>query len=326
MALKFTAQRVLQAKLGAAARPILQPLVSDRQYLEELVELERRVDDTRAKRVVYSDIATILGQVERLLLGEYVARPIRSTTMHVRQLQVMALAVGALLQPDKRWAPASGSERYNDSARQRIAQWFWASTFGPPQTGYGAVQTEATALASWSEGKGQAPETVRRAQIPSAEWLEDVAYQDGWRYRAVLALLARNNPRDLLTGQRIDVERAAGAGIHGHHLFPRRWAERHAPDIAAHVNSVVNIAAITSYTNLWIRDQAPEKYTARIEELGVSRQRLAELLADHYVVLDHLHSARWEAFYARRARAIHALIKTVVGGEAIVIGELPLPE
>ena len=80
-----------------------------------------------------------------------------------------------------------------------------------------------------------------------------------------MTVLARKNPRDLITSERLEIERHFNASIHGHHLFPRAWARRVGGDeLYGQVDRVVNVAALTSYANAWIGGDAPEEYIDRL--------------------------------------------------------------
>ena len=118
-----------------------------------------------------------------------------------------------------------------------------------------------------------------------------------------------------MTGQRIDIERAAGDPIHGHHLFPQKWVRDHRPDLLEETNTIVNIAPITGYTNGWISGQAPECYLQTIQHHGVSSRRLTEILGEHLVRIDLLHSARWPEFREDRLSAIAELLTHTFSGE-----------
>jgi hypothetical protein len=142
----------------------------------------------------------MLRHAERLLLGEFVDLPIHRADLHARQIQVITLAISDLLHPDKMREPRKASHAYNDLARRRLATWFWAATFTPELRLTGShVEDEARALAKWVRSTdpvngASLPEVVAKLQVPPVTWLHDVSYSHrDWKYRAVLALLAREN-------------------------------------------------------------------------------------------------------------------------------------
>ena len=152
---------------------------------------------------------------------------------------------------------------------------------------------------------------MRQARAPDREWLTNVRFNAGsWRHRAVLAALGQLHPRDLLTGERIEVEQHFATGaIHGHHLFPRRWAISHYGS-AEHpaymlVDSIGNIAAVTGYTNGWIGGRAPSHYLADIRD-RIGQDRARELLEEHLADYDRLLADDFDAFFADRLERISA--------------------
>jgi hypothetical protein len=97
------------------------------------------------------------------------------------------------------------------------------------------------------------PRLVANLVAPDADWLDDISYrrrESDWRYKAVFALLARRDPRDPLTGQRISIGRVTGGqAIQDDHVFPQKWRDWPQGVSADERNNVVNIMPITQYTN-----------------------------------------------------------------------------
>lgn len=271
-----------------------------------------------SKRDEFGDVGRALKYTARLLWGERVTEPLRrGQVCHDRQILVLAVALDRLLHPDKSKMPRSGSEQYTDSARRRVARWFWAATFA----GYGprddaAVKREAEDLVAWARGQGSAPNVVADVRTPAEEQIAAIPFDPGsWRHRAVVAVLARRNPRDLLTGERLEVERHFDAAIHGHHLCPRKWARAQGDDrLYERADSIVNVAAITGYTNAWIGGRSPEDYINRIRGLGMPEPQLRAILDDHLVKLEHLDGSRWDDFYSYRLTALTEAVADVLTG------------
>lgn len=286
------------------------PAVADvaRHDFDELRVLCARPGVDISKRDEFEDVGRALKHTARLLWGERVPEPVRRGQIaHRRQILVMAVALDRLLHPDKSKLPKSGSERYTVVARRRVARWFWAATF----TGYAprddtAVRYEADTLVRWACAQGDPPDVVSRARPLSDDQIAAIRFApQSWRHRAVVAVLARRNPRDFLTGERLEVERHFGAAIHGHHIFPRKWAREQADvELYGRVDSIVNIAAITGYTNAWIGGRAPDDYIDRILALGTEESQLREILEEHFIRLEDLQPDRWPDFYTSRLSAI----------------------
>jgi hypothetical protein len=170
---------------------------------------------------------------------------------------------------------------------------------------------EADGLASWAVAAGSidcTPPIVANIRVPAIDWLDTVTYKrKDWRYRAVLALLARNDPRDPLTGQRITVDRLTGTSIDGDHIFPQKWDGWEAHETLDRDN-VANIAPITQYTNIWKGKRPPSQYVPLIIDLGVSRDRLRAILAEHLIDIEDLEHNDCDAFMVSRRHLIHGLI------------------
>ncbi len=288
------------------------------QDFDELRQLCARGGRAPSRRDEYEDVGRALRHAARLLWGERVTEPIRlGQVAHRRQVLVLAVALDQLLHPDKSRAPKQGNERYTAIARRRAARWFWAATFSAhaPRTAH-EVLREADRLAAWARGDGPPPVIVEEARAPDEADIAGIRFAPrSTAHRAFAALLARRNPRDLLTGERLEVESHFDTAIHGHHLFPRKWAqEREDAALYRRVDSIPNIAAITGFTNAWIGGRAPEEYIDRILALGVPEPELRAILRDHLVDLDDLHSSRFEQFYERRVAQLQALAREVLSG------------
>ena len=204
----ITAMQVLRAKLKVpVSRPLLEPVLQHDRFRDlEAMYWRLPAGDSRYKREAYADLGEMLRHVERLLRGEFLDAPIHGADMHARHVQVLTLAISSLLDPNKMWRPPTGSREYNDLARRRIAKWFWAATFRRLRLNNGSVQAEAEALVEWarsgpSQPSASPPTVVAEMRPPPIEWLDEISYgRKDWRYWAVLALLARNDPQDPLTG------------------------------------------------------------------------------------------------------------------------------
>ncbi len=296
--------------------PVIRPVLP---HLNELNVLLARDRPYVAHMDRWEDIGRALRHTARLLWGESIRVPIRPGVTHVRQIMAMTVVVDRLLHPEKSKRPKTGSAEYHDVARQRLARWFWCATFANygPKTTDGVYEEATRRILPWVASKEvEVPEVVRATTAPSVAELEGIRYGKGqWKYRAVLALLARQDPRDLLTGERLEVEERFETRIQGHHLFPKGWATRHADQSTlSRIDGIANIAPLTAYTNVWIRDRAPDDYLARIRALGTSDRRIDELLRDHLIDPQLFRSSRFDEFYEHRLAAIHLLVATAVTG------------
>lgn len=287
-------------------------------HLKELNELLAR-DRPYVRHIArWEDVGRALIHAARLLWGESVREPLRpASPAHTRQIMVLAIVLDRLLHQEKTKKPKSGSAQYHDVARRRLAQWFWCATFanyGPKTTG--ALYDEAMSVLAWVASRdSEPPAVVRRATPPSMDEVRAIRHGRGaWRYNAVLALLAREDPRDLLTGERLEVEERFKTRIQGHHLFPIAWANQQGDSVLERIHGIANIAPLTAYTNVWIGKRAPEDYLGRIEALGTPRKRIEELLRSHHIEPGLFRSERFFDFYEHRLTAIHRLVSSALTG------------
>ena len=219
--------------------------------------------------------------------------------------------LSALVHPEKHQDPKAGNVRYNDGARIKLVRWFWAATFTAHKPTN--LSDERDAIRAWAESRSDedAPEVVRSVRPPDPRQIESWRFRS-WEHVAVTALLARHDPHDLLTGERIAAEQAFRGHIDGHHLFPKGWARTHGVSVGE-VDVVVNSAAITGYTNRWIGNRAPSQYLAALTE-RIGADRLTQLLEQHLAPEEPMTHDDWPTFRAQRAERIHALIAAALEG------------
>jgi len=291
--------------------PTAQPLL---EHLDELRAYIGGRNGWRRQRDRREDFGRALRRAGALLWGERVVRPIRAGTVHEAQMIVLAATVDRLIHPDKRLEPRTGSPNYNDRARRRLTAWYWSTTFSGRVPASREARAEAIEqLVEWCGGRGLPPAA---ASAPDVEWIAGVFYgRRSWRYEAILALMGRRAPRDLLTGERLEVEQFFGKRLQGHHLFPRQWCAEHPAVVPPErVDSVVNIAPLTAYTNGWIQGRAPAQYLDTIRSV-IGERALSDLLQGHLVTPDLLRDHDFEAFYSDRLTRIHKLLAAAVDPE-----------
>ncbi|MFP3325994.1 hypothetical protein R0K05_23360, partial [Planococcus sp. SIMBA_160] len=69
-------------------------------------------------------------------------------------------------------------------------------------------------------------------------------------------------------------------GIENHHIFPQKWCQQRG--IArSRYNSIVNKTPLTWRTNRFLGSVAPSLYLQRLQEKGMSRERVDEILRSH---------------------------------------------
>jgi hypothetical protein len=125
-------------------------------------------------------------------------------------------------------------------------------------------------------------------------------------------LLRRNGAIDFATGEALSDVRFFDGPLESHHIFPVAYCRQH--DIqAAEYNSLINRTPLSQATNRLIGGKAPSKYLAKLEQQGISRRRLDEILRSHLIEPETLWDDDFEAFYAARSEALTRLIFKAMG-------------
>jgi hypothetical protein len=172
----------------------------------------------------------------------------------------------------------------------------------------------------WLNG-GEVPSTVKEAHL-SAERLQSLVNSQGATYRAIAALLRRDGALDFVSGEPITAARYFDEKIENHHIFPQQWCKRQGIPRSRY-NSIVNKTPQTAKTNKFLGGKAPSEYLAKLEEQGMSRQRIDEILRSHLIEPTTLHNNDFEAFFEARTQALVARINRAMGKD--LAGE-SLPE
>ncbi len=123
-------------------------------------------------------------------------------------------------------------------------------------------------------------------------------------YKGLHALQMKQGARDFKTGQPIDVHAYMEDAIDIHHIFPRRWCEKHGirTELA---DCIVNKTALDAHTNRHIGGRAPSDYVSRIETSdGVERGVLDGFLRSHDISPTALRGDDFGQFFDRRFESL----------------------
>jgi hypothetical protein len=128
-------------------------------------------------------------------------------------------------------------------------------------------------------------------------------------------MLSLKDPVDLVTGQRIDLEKALVWANEGefHHVFPKAYLRRQ--DVSQDkINCLANIALLTSASNKLISHLAPSEYFPKVQrEAGGN---LAQWLASNLISMDAFNAALkndYNAFLEARAHTLQNAMYELVG-------------
>jgi hypothetical protein len=101
-------------------------------------------------------------------------------------------------------------------------------------------------------------------------------------------------------------------GIENHHIFPQKWCQQRG--IArSRYNSIVNKTPLTWRTNRFLGSVAPSLYLQRLQEKGMSRERVDEILRSHLIEPELLRGDDFEGFFAERTRVLLGKLYSAMG-------------
>lgn len=148
-----------------------------------------------------------------------------------------------------------------------VKTWFWrtavAGYFGGWNTGN--MGSDQKAVQSFAAGQASTIDSV--VQNPGTGiWMNQQFRSNTAHSKILILLLAFNHPRDLLTGQKIDV----GAALHHgnakefHHFFPRDYLIKSKGAAARKANTLANFVMLTAASNKRITNRAPSDYLKEV--------------------------------------------------------------
>lgn len=199
-----------------------------------------------------------------------------------------------------------------DWVRQRIEQWFYCGA----ASGIYSRSRQSTAakdlieIPQWLNG-GEVPATIQEAELFAAR-LQNLVSSQGAAYRAITALLRRDGALDFLSGEPITAVRYFQQRIENHHIFSMEWCKQQKIPRWRY-NSIVNKTPLTAKTNKFLGGKAPSAYLAKLEEQGMSRQRIDEILRSHLIEPTTLHNDDFDAFFEARTQALLSKMGRAMG-------------
>ncbi|MFY7896666.1 MAG: hypothetical protein ACOVP8_10570, partial [Phycisphaerales bacterium] len=142
------------------------------------------------------------------------------------------------------------------------------------------------------------------------------AFRGNNAHSKILAiLLAYQGPKDFLTGQTIDVDKALAwqNNKEFHHFFPQAFLRTKGVS-ASRISSLANMVYLSSASNKLISDRAPSEYVSKLiaEHGATARDWLASNLIDE-TATDAALADDYDAFLAARANAINERAKKCAG-------------
>ncbi len=200
-----------------------------------------------------------------------------------------------------------------DTVRVKLKQWFYCGA----SSGIYSRSRESTAakdlieIPLWVLHRGETPTTVREAYI-TEERLQGFVNSQGATYRAISALLRRDGALDFLTGEPITCIKYFAEKIENHHIFPQKWCKKMGIPRSKY-NSIVNKTPLRMRTNRFLGSQAPGEYLDHLEEHGLNRERIDEILRSHSIEPDCLVKNDFEGFFRTRTRHLLEMLEIAMG-------------
>jgi len=207
-----------------------------------------------------------------------------------------------------------GKAGKTDTARRKIARWYWCGVFG--ELYGGAIETrfarDVQELAEWICGTGLEPKTISDSSFAASRFLT-LRTRNSAAYKGLHALLMRDGCLDFIEGKPIDIQTFTDAAIDIHHVFPQKWCKDRNLD-RSRWDSIVNKTPLSAATNRTIGGRAPSEYLPGLERRAeIEPGRMDELLASHAIDPGDLRADDFEAFFVSRAAALIDRIENATG-------------
>lgn len=191
---------------------------------------------------------------------------------------------------------------------QEITKWFWRSSSSGYFAGWntGMMNNDLIELNNFVNERSKELNIYESKPNPDI-WKKRTFRANNAHSKLYAILLAYQSPLDLLTGQKIDLEKALSwiNQKEFHHFFPQAYLK--AIGIPTNkINSLANIVLLSSSSNKQILDKSPAEYLPEIEK--AAGNNLEKWLETNLIPLEAYHAAKkndFEGFIDIRAQAIH---------------------
>jgi hypothetical protein len=203
------------------------------------------------------------------------------------------------------------------SQYSELKKWFWRTAangyFGGWNTGN--MASDQKSAKDFAAGSVKELQPVLGSPNKSI-WIEREFRSNAAHSKILILLLCFHQPRDLLTGQKIDV---ADALHHGntkefHHFFPRDYLKNAKKANARQANVLSNIVMLTADSNKKITNRPPQDYLKQAEsQLGSS---FSDVLASNLISKEAFDAALendYGNYLNARAATIHAEVAKLAG-------------
>ena len=190
--------------------------------------------------------------------------------------------------------------------RQSLKKWFWKTSFSRYFASFNTAQLSRALFEIRGVAKGEISEFTISKPIDFIEFLGAEFKLNKANSKTYALLLATNNPRSLLDGSSINIDRTLTViNRHEfHHIFPKAYLKSNGYEDNK-INCHSNICILSMINNRTISDTKPSVYFKEIEkQLG---ENLSDVLNSNFICEDAYKAAMmndFEKFIQIRSRNI----------------------
>jgi len=143
-----------------------------------------------------------------------------------------------------------------------IRSWFWRTSLTGYYDGWNSTKMTAdlAAIEAFAARRSRHI-NAETAPLSTRMWLSGQYRRDSARTKAYALMLAAAGPRDLRTGQKVDVGRALAMSndMQFHHFFPKAWLARRG-HCGEDANRLPNVVMLTALSNQAFGERPPGDY------------------------------------------------------------------
>jgi hypothetical protein len=199
-----------------------------------------------------------------------------------------------------------------DGVRSRLERWFYSGAASGvySRSREGMAAKDLIEFPLWLSGD-DLPTTIKEAHL-SVERLQGLVNARGATYRGMSALLRRDGALDFLTGEPITCVNYFDDKIENHHIFPKQWCQT-AGIPRFRYSSIVNQTPLSLRTNRFLGGKSPSDYLRRLEEKGLGRERIDEILRSHRIEPELLRADDFDQFFEIRTKDLLSMVNRAIG-------------
>lgn len=198
-----------------------------------------------------------------------------------------------------------------DHVRGKLIRWFWCGIFGEWYSGVATANAsrDLIEVLDWVYG-GESPSIFKETQTSFTD-LFKANQQSRALHKSLSILILFNGALDFCTGEAITDTKYFQEQVDSHHIFPKAWCQSRGINSKLY-NCIINKTPISKKTNQELGSRAPSVYLKKLEQSGLSRQRLDEILRSHLIEPETLWADDFHSFLNLREKLLISLMQKVV--------------